>query len=208
MAELFKTVSKRIDDQIESTIVFVLRKFFELDDDYKYDDDDKKTKIFITTENAIPSADSMMPAIICGQTSFSVNFNFAMGGNFLKPYFDQGTYGTYNGNIIGFPVPFTTILTFLGDNEQEIEMLSAALINYWVSVLRTVFERLGFDFQQIFSTQAQLKEGYPQRKFARALNVQGSINNWTLKLTDPNAEVIETFVLQLEEKVIAELTIK
>lgn len=216
MANLFGFQSQRIANQIEDTLVYVLRNFFAMDDTYTYADinpeesedpedpeqEPRETNIVIVSEYAIKeNEDDAIPMIIVGNTAYDMNFSMTLGNNFIQPYRaphtqqlqgeDDPIVGTQHITVI----PFSCTLTFLGQNELEVEMLAEQLVNYFAVILNQTMSMFGIDIHNMRFGAAAPKSNYPKRNYVCALSINGVLNGWQINVSEQSSQLFEEFIV-------------
>jgi hypothetical protein len=214
MADLFSYNSKRVANLIEDTFVYVLRKFFAEDNTYTYADSQEQnpeeeppedeTKIYINSEYAIKDyQNEAIPIIIVGNVVYDMNFTATLGNNFFQPY-----RAHHSQQITGDPdpvigtqhvtmIPFSCAITFLGQNEAEIEMIAELLVNYFAVILNQTFACFGFDITNVRFGGPVPRSNYPIRNYYCTLSLNGFVNAYQINVSENDKALFDKFITEL-----------
>ena len=167
-----------IEREIERRIIQSLRFLFSLDKRFIYDDDEKKTKVCLTTDYTENEAPLKLPHIVVSGITYSFDMGTSYFNNYSQPLFNDN--GVNIGKRYINVIPFSYQLGCYGENYTSRDLANATL-NYVTFAGIPAFKALN-----IRTLRAEKGNTTPTAQFPKvfhtSVNISGSFE-WKGEVT-------------------------
>jgi hypothetical protein len=160
-----------IEYEIEKRYIAGLRRIFEFDEEFMYNDSDNKTRVIITPD--FPETDNSFktPHIVVTGIAYQTETESTFGNNFFRDVALSGirNYATEHT----FQIPYSVSLVCMG--EGDISRNLANKLFYYVSFHAYDFlsGNCQLNFRNVGKGPSGPKEQYPEKIFQTPITVQG-----------------------------------
>lgn len=162
-----------IEYHIEGALTKGLRAVFLYEDEFKYDDDDKETKVFISP--AYPRKDEDFKiAQIC---IVNVSYQLSENSLFANYYGDIVRDGAVVGYRYATHVPYSVQVVCVAQSSSESKDLSNKVLDHIMFSSREIFsDLLRLNIKDAQKSSGGFEKYVPQDQFTSTISLSGSVH--------------------------------
>ncbi|MDF2841738.1 MAG: hypothetical protein K0R00_164 [Herbinix sp.] len=175
-----------IERDLEARYVKGLKRIFEFDNEFMYNNSDSQTKLVVTTEFPSEEQPFRTPHIVVSGIGFQNDTGFGFNNNFYR---DVAMNGIQNySSLYMSQVPYSISLICLGRDDISRNLANRVFYYLNYRAFKYMSDSLMLNIRGVAKNPSSPKEQYPEKIFQTPILVQGSL---TLQVEETPFDYLE-----------------
>lgn len=160
-----------IEREIEAKFIYAFRAAFSDDQKFKYDKDEKLSKIVITVDYPEKTVPFKTPHLIVSGVQYQMNMDLSFSQGFQREIRDKT--GAYIGSVIARPIGYSLNLSCMAPQSMDKDMANK-VVNFMAAIYTKVFINAGLNITSIQKGPSRAVQQYSERIFETSIGIQGT----------------------------------